>query len=965
MLLLGGMGLLGVVLIFMLFAHHRPLYWSLGIQEVPLIHAEHAIVKHYEYGHREMELPLRVYEQEVSYEGSMLRPHAVPVSLFTLFQCLGWALFLLAATYVKSRWVFLYYFIFSLYIHFSGISHVLLPGKNHWLAEGSILLVMLGMAYMMQIRFLRLKVWGRLLLIALGLGLCYGLVAYLHGWKGLYELSVTPFPFLGIFCLPVLFFIAKDPVNLILAWGSNYREKEKRKSPALVIALLLLYLGLCLFLLLREMKVVSEMLTWLQPLHVMAIAALATLFTSQNVLHHFRNMVSTQLAFCLFLLALPIIIFSHMGLVFSQADQVYIDWVNSLSASLLFFVGLGYVMFFLINHLQLLQQKVNFYFLLTQGTRIPFLTVALVGIGGVAMIQGLENYRDYSRFLHSIQLQKADLAVQKYQGAEAKKRYDIASRIIINGVKAHYNLAELQVAGWQHIPDKHILNATLEHYRIANRDFPYAAVNASSLLSGIGQYEQALGILRDEYSPKPNAWLASNLGRLYALTGKTDSAVICYREALRQRPDLSSTYSNLGRHYLKHAMREEGVKFLRAAVELPQPGEAALCNAWAYQLREEEDWRLPVPRGGDYYVKLNFLIAQMKKDKLADHAPMVRTLADLEQSPEAAILDGLYRFEQDSIEAAISCIQYAATVFPEAKADAWMALGAAYHQRGIPEVARQYYEKAGNGRGRLYAAYAMLDQNHLFLAQLALSRLRVEEEQSWEACSKELAMILLAAGEPVYAETEYPTAQLAYKEWLRVGRYADSMRNYVPALEAFRRAIQMDSTQIWPYLEMGRIYNRYGDSLAIENLSYGLEQASGSDEAVFCAELAKAWLYRGEFDKARQSLERAGLDQEAHPASAAYYLARGDSARALAMWETICKDDPMDAASTVSLAQLYLAKNKSQEAYTLTSLALQFNRANPDLWTAYAQCAEAWGQQDEVAYAREQAASLRQGMIGN
>jgi predicted Zn-dependent protease len=239
-------------------------------------------------------------------------------------------------------------------------------------------------------------------------------------------------------------------------------------------------------------------------------------------------------------------------------------------------------------------------------------------------------------------------------------------------------------------------------------------------------------------------------------------------------------------------------------------------------------------------------------------------------------------------------------------------------------------------------------------ASLRLSELRAIYPELWEPVSKELAILLAAYGQEVYAGTEWNLAELSPAEQLRIGIYADSMNQYITALESFRKLLLTDSSSVLPFLEMGRIYNRYGDSLALENLRFGLQRDSSS--VALRTEYARALLLQGRLDEASDWIMALPADRrETQQLQAARALAQGDTVRADTIWRGILAAHPLDQASVVALARVYDARSDYGAALALLNPALERNPENPYFWYHYARASQGWGRAGEAAFAARQA----------
>ena len=87
--------------------------------------------------------------------------------------------------------------------------------------------------------------------------------------------------------------------------------------------------------------------------------------------------------------------------------------------------------------------------------------------------------------------------------------------------------------------------------------------------------------------------------------------------------------------------------------------------------------------------------------------------------------------------------------------------------------------EAGHTPSRFYAALMLIEMGNKELAAQELQELRGSYPDLWDECSKELAMLRYAYGHTLYASGDWDLSTLSRSERVRMGRYADSIGQFV------------------------------------------------------------------------------------------------------------------------------------------------------------------------------------------
>lgn len=961
-LFLGLMGMVVLVSGLFLYVSLFPETWSLAVQEVPQPQAEALSIQTVTHNYLSLDLPLRAYRQWIGYSAGPLKPHRLPVLIFLVVQLIAWSTLLEMGTRVRSRWAYGFFVVFALFIHFTDVVGMLFPDDRYRLLEFLAIACFLAPAYLFQANILRWR-WPWRYGLFLGLNaLLFGFALAKHGWLGVHKMSVDSFPLLAVVGIAFLFFIAKEPTNLVMVVTNNRKEERNRLGPWLILAI---YAGLLLwqlgpFLSLTDLVDFPAEIG-LRPIYLIFIAALFTAFTSQNQFHVVRHMLSSLTVYTFLLISWALIAMSFFFLIISEGDHAFTYALERLAAEVFLGVGLMHVFYLYTNHFELLKGRVNLYYVMTQGRKFSFSAVALFGLLAVVFLEGKDNWRSFRLFVHSFAVQHADHDLLSGQRDAAIASYRLALNFSPVSVKANYNLAALLIS------DPKQVNQALAAYEQAIKwqDDPYARINAANLLLVHQSPQKAVQVLKGA-SPRvaDNAFLANNLGLLYVQQQAPDSAIQQFQRALSHDLDLASAYSNLALLYLDHERPELARQFAQASASVATPSAAALVNALYLHMKLDEALELPeevIQRSDDPTLQYNHLLSLLKREELDAAHELAHQLSEDATFFDAQLVEAWLMFQRDSIEQAMSRVAYFEGPSAAPAAEAHYILGVAFFGRGVPEMARSYFARAGElglPRGQLYAAVMDMELGRHDTASVQLSELRVANEALWDACSRELAILLQAHGQELYAQTEWDLQSLSYADRMRISLYADSLNSFIYAENNFRSLLEQYPDSIPPYLAMGRIYNQYQDELALINLETGLQVNASSIPLQL--ELARAHVYQQNLELASDLLAGIPDSYERARVQAEWTLATGDSTTALAQFEALHQQNLLDQDIILQLNELYQSTNQQQKGYELINQALTFNHQHPQFWYLYGTYTRQWGMMDEARFAFEKALALSQ-----
>lgn len=957
-----------------LYSYLNPYAFSLSTEYVTTYESQPTTLETVHHHYRSFDIEANVVWQQTAFSAGPILPRPAPFYLFAGLQWLAWCLFLGAASLIRTRWVYAFYLVFSLFVFFSGMSEALVPPDDPliWAVRAGMILSFLLPAYLWQENILKWHIGWRVLTLSAIAAVWFVFVDQHQHWTHLHDSLTTLFYYEIVLLVLYLIFIGKDPVNLLILIGTNHPQRARR-WPAWLIYLAFGMWFLMVLLWLYEylnFGFLGEISLGIRPGHLFLVAALFTVFTSQNQYHQVRYLFSSQVSFTLVILSLSVVMLSFGFVNISTGDHFFGYALERLAAIAFLGMGLAYIIFVLMNHGRLLREKVNLYYIMTQSRDLRFFVVWLIGFGLVAVISASDGYKSKNLFEHNSLVQLGDQAWLNGDLKRADKAYRFAIDEVKGSVKAHYNRGALSLA--QNPQVTPAVNAYMQATQAV--EFPWARINAANLLTLGRQYETAKQILLQGMNTgQADGPLLNNLALLYSQLDKPDSSILCYQAALLADLDAGPIYANLAHLYRAYDRPEEAQAFFEAglAASPTEPSVWANYLAWLKvqpeapasetvaalapfsEVVQQDVWAA-------YHYLLAFPAAEMPVARQS-----IQTMANSNASPDAGLLESYLCLQEgiDSVEVAMSRLTFLAQTNPSFQPQAYQLLGAYYYSWDVWEMARHYFALRGDAYGALQAAKVNIDLGWKNAANNQLSALRVKDVSLWEPCSRELALLLNAYNQPIYAQTEWNYSAFSWDEYMRLGLYADSMNQYITALEAFRRAIEVDSMATAPYLEMGRIFNRYEDPEARTNLTFGLDK-SPKDIELHIA-MAEAEALAGLSQDAMTRLEGVDTTQlsvsvRSHwvQAYVQAQLGQQDTA-ALTDWLlTYLSDYPLDLRNRMKLVSLFEAQGQSGAALIQTEHGLLYNPESYTLWLTYAHLSRVEGFAEDAGFGAQKAMDL-------
>ncbi|MEM6767863.1 MAG: hypothetical protein AAF655_23205 [Bacteroidota bacterium] len=946
-----------------LIVYDNPYLLSLTVQEIAETEEEQLTLIEIEENFRSVPVDFGVFKQWITFSAGPILPHTAPLIFFLIFQWIGWTLLLAIGTQIKSRWFFLIYGLFAFFIHFSGVGTLIIPQDPYLLFELVVVGSFLGLAYVFQMSILRWSFLSRWLCF-IGLSTIYLIIAYVRaGAESFFSIPSSLFLYLAALSVIFLLFIAKEPTNLILFGATNRRNISSRLSPGLIF--------LTMFILfITEFFWVHEVMDFgwfegselfIRPVYFVVPSLILTIFLSQNHYQQVRHIFTTNTVFTFFLACFSLIIMSFMMYFFASGDAVFLNFIERWASISFLAVGLAHMFYVFTNFLPLLQRRVHVYYLLAGGKKFSFAVIWLIALSALVIAEGYQSWKIPRYILHGISVAKGDVHFRKQEVEDAAASYRVSTFAVKTSTKANYNLAALALAQGEKVPE------IIPYYQTANayEAFPYAYVNAANLLWVNGYQSNAVNLLRKAKSKHPHIY--TNLGRFYTYKQQPDSAILAYKNALQLDLTLGPTYANLAHVYEREGKQETADEFYEAAIEVSPENTSVQINALYHDLirgnpllRIKSDTTQP-------YLLHNLALAALRSSDKEEAFTLLSQSADESLSLESVLLKAWLEFEADSLDKSLSRFSFHTESYPRDAAPAFLKLGHLYFKHGNPEMAKVFYQQAGeagDSYGSFMEALMMLDTRQPDSAYTKLIALRSEATELFEPISKELGMLLKAysQGDETYAALEWDLSTLSLEERIRVSLYADSVDRFSTALNNFRDILEEDYGYPIPYVEMSKIYQHYDNAEAETVLLNGIESTQSNPSLLL--QLASVYASQKKETKADSLLQLLpdSLENKKQYIHIQAYLAlsEGDTSAAYNLLESVYQTHPLDKETIILMADILHAQQDIGRGISLIDQAITYNTQVPAYWYYYGLFAKQYGMAEEVTYAREQVISLSQ-----
>ncbi|MEL6131987.1 MAG: tetratricopeptide repeat protein [Bacteroidota bacterium] len=591
--------------------------------------------------YRSYALDFPVFFQKVSFSAGPILPDLSIFQIFLGIQLIFWAVVLTISTHIRSYIVYGVFLLYALFFHFTGGVRLLLPdgGALAWGIEFGLIVLILAIAYLFQSDILKGGTGLRLLVFTgihaglYAIGLTQGAPTYA------YEVLTNLFFYELFLAGAFIVFVSKDLNNLILLIATNRPEKSQRwPMPWVIVGLL--FMILISFLWVNELfslGLLGELELSIRPTHALAVVAFFTVFTSQNQFHQVKGWFSSQLVYSTLLLAWSGISLTFLGINVLTGDALFIFTLEHFLAMSFLVVGIFHAFFVLFNHRSLLRQRVNLYYLLTQGKEFGFMAVWLLSLGGIIVLQGAERWKTSFLVAQTYTLQLGDQAWLKGDIPIAKKAYDLAIEQAESSIKGNYNLGALIVS----TSDRP--TTAIEYYQNATQVFEFfpARLNAAQIMQLYGQDQAAESILRQGLAKEAGQpELSNNLALIMEGRSLPDSAIVLYKSALSAHPQRASLSSNLALLYDQYGREKEAGDFMELARQSDEHNLFVQSNtlARAFVLGEEEVTLSANGLGTDYYTTYHHQLVTNGRDTTG--SGLIERVAIEGKQTEALLWDG-------------------------------------------------------------------------------------------------------------------------------------------------------------------------------------------------------------------------------------------------------------------------------------------------------------------------------------
>ncbi|MEM7035711.1 MAG: hypothetical protein AAF570_01955, partial [Bacteroidota bacterium] len=680
----------------------------------------------------------------------------------------------------------------------------------------------------------------------------------------------------------------------------------------------------------------------LRPMHLIAFAAVIMVGTKQNMFPILKNFIDNR-AMSIGFAALALICMSTFFFHASIGEYLFIHMVERLGIILFLLTGIFHFFYVMYNFGVLIRARVNFYYLSMMPKRLLYFFVViatvLVGFAFEASDQN-KTRRLFSSVMYN---RLADHELLLGNNLDALTWY-LASTAVANGTpKGNYNLAMLALTNDDKVRAR-------EHFDKASQfiPFPYAALNRANMELDAGSIVNAKAALRKIQKKTENAYVSNNLAHVFLRFDEPDSAVIELKKALKMEPERSALYSNLGRLYMENHRPDWARKFFAEGLKVEDVRAAIVTNALYYNLRyagdlDISDDLLNHPKvDGQRTTAFNFALDRYKRRDFAGASTLLDSMLAVDETPDALLLDGMIRFETGNVEEAVSRMAYMDAHYQGYRRYTNHYLGVGFFQAGVPEMAAAFFNKsAAHGRTAdiMNEARMEIDRGNQEYAFQRMNAARTADSTLFDEVSREIAMMQLARGEYFMASLGFDLGTLSRDEHIRTGLYAGAIGNQPAALEAFRKVITMDSSMAEPYLEMGRISFKMGDSLALENLLPGL--ALAPKDVNMRVEVARARNWLGKRQEAEEMLTALKADAaenwEVKLLEADMAMSVQDSGKALEIYKALYAVQPLDQRAVLGMSRILRGQRQDFEGQNLMYDVLEINPRNPDFWYEMAQ----------------------------
>lgn len=952
-----------------------PVQWSMDVVEVPATQQQVVPLIEYESNYRTMTAEVQAYKENVIIGPRMIIPKSWMVLAFAIAMALGWTALLTGASYIKGYGIYGAFLLYGIFSMTERIFEVVYPGSGLLISFGLVALAAIP-AFLLQQGYIKLKLWMRFLIFLVLVGGPYLVLHQMAGWEGLHRASAEAFQIYLFFSLAFLFLVASEINNLVFYLATNAKKRKYRLRSNILLGVFIVLIGI-------QFMMLQDALGWklveippdfpFRPLHLVAFSALVMVGTKQNLYPALKDYINNRgLSFALLgigLLGMGIFFFHSM-----LGEMLYRYSIERLAIIIIFLTSLFHLGYTYFNFGTLLRARINFYYISMMPRKLMYFFVViatfLIGFG----MEASSGFHSRPSFSTSFYNRLADAYLVEGDKAQAMGYYNASVGVAEGSVKGNYNRAILAwtIAENPDLAEKHFQQST------QFLPFPPAYINLAALELETGVASQAMYYLKEGLGKTNDQYLHNNLAQIYVMMGEPDSAIIHTKEALRLDPNNSTFYGNLATIYMDYERFDEAAKYFKAGLECDPVSPMTVTNAFFLDLAYggnldvgEEVVRRPEVRD-HLEAWFNLAISRFRRQDMESTRNILDSLtATIDNGlpdslkggyrpPELLYLDGCVLFEEGQVTNAITRMEFLDHNYPNFRPLTKHFLGAAYHGQGVPGMAADFYRKSvENGRTTdiFNEALMEIDRGNQDFAFMQLNLARSQDSTVREEVSKEMVLLQMARGEYLLASIGFDVSSLTRNEWTRVGLYAGQIGNIPAALEAFRKLIVQDSSDVTPYLEMGRISLANGDPLASANLQPGLDLEPNNVELQ--TEMARAHFAAGETKKGlefgKKALAGGATTPDLKFLEAEVAVVEKDTQKAIILLDTLQKRHPLKEKVVIQLSLLLRSTHQEIKAQNLIIESLELNRMSPTLELELARVERELGRIGEAAQAAQRA----------
>jgi tetratricopeptide (TPR) repeat protein len=1006
---LWGVLLVGLVGLAWVVANPYALSVKIRTTAAPMdLHAERVtIVTH---SHHQVEVPLEAnaYLAFPRFAASAVDVQPWILWLSALFLSLAWGVWLGASSKIRKRFSNVIYVLFAVQVASSGVGGLLWPGDPFNLGTLAVLMLFLLPAYMFKEDLWQLRIEAQVLLFAtLQFGI-FGLCWLMQDTAGLHSLVTRPLALYLFLCLLTIAALSQHLVNLILLVTTQHANPGRRQPAALVFGLLGTFALFCVVLMLHHYGFIQSGFAAFHPLYLVCLAALVAPFTSQNAYFQVKDIVVSNLAYCLIWLGGGLLLVGVAGYHLAHAEYPFRAGLDRTAAYFFAVVGVLYGLYVAVNYGAEIRQRMLVYYALMVSRRMRFIIVWFIAGASFVFFEGQSGWLQVQQGYATHQSAMGDQFRLLGQDDDARKAYEFAADYARKRhPKAFYNTLQLV----QDIPNMP-LDPLRERYQFVENgyDFVPAQLNYSNLLLMRGLIPDAQAYLSERTQQAPHPYSLHNLGAFHSRYGNPDSAVAAWQHALQLDARQAVSWTSLGAHYHRFGRPDDAAAYLQEGVKLAPSNPYCLQNALALRLSSQHDTiRLPAlgeipdleqaPEGDSLLVPdgywYNAAWAALQQQNWAQADTLAGTLlrfSSAKDAPDYLMLriqtDGARRGDAlasnliRQVEDIIRPYQGEPGGYPfylEYQLLLHQQAAAFYTGQGVPEMAADHLNRAAAelpmlekmsmpptpalAQMRALEALSLLSAGYLEAGTRLLDSLLANRYMASPELRRERQLLDIAQSTDV-EKPDY--SWMTTPMLLRLGRYCGLNQNLNEGAFWMEQVSQrLDPTSIEPYRIAAKLYSRLADSSsrqtsALAVLSNGLVVSPAS--LVLQYDMAQVYL--------QDKLQKPAADIHAKmiQADSAAWLTRRlgaqlqlltpKMAEAMPVLRQLLGEQPFDIPTTLDLLALLDRQNEKQAAVDLMAAATQRNPRNPLLWEAYARALSPMRMYDDVDFCYRKAVEL-------